>query len=127
MQSDFYVLLAACWYVTDDRKIQLASWDIGVRSWDVFIGQPSVQGAEVAPPEITAILAEAMKNESLNAEAHWVRVFYRRGDDGSVDVETLLDNLPWPAGDRAMLSLAWPVAEQGYRVRVFAVLDIRDY
>ena len=33
-----YVLLAACWYVTDDRRIQLQSWDLGVRNWDVFVG-----------------------------------------------------------------------------------------
>ncbi|MFC5742845.1 DUF6348 family protein [Dyella tabacisoli] len=127
VQSDFYVLLAACWYVTDDRKMRLASWDIGVRSWDVFIGPASVQGADIAAPEMAGVLADAMKNESLTAEAHWVRIFYRRGDDGAVDVETLLDNAPWPAGDRAMLSLTWPVAEQAYRVRAFVVLDIRDY
>jgi hypothetical protein len=124
----FHVLLAACWYVTDDRRMQLESWDFGIRTWDVFVGPwlSSSEGVE-PPPGLISQLRAALQNESLNPELHWVRLFYRRGDDGAVTAEALLDNAPWPAGDRLLTALPWPEAGQGYSVRGFVALDIRDY
>lgn len=126
-RSVFHVLLAACWYVTDDRRMQLESWDIGVRTWDVFIGPlaSSRDGVE-APAELVPGLRSALQNESLSPELHWVRLFYRRSDDGQVSTEVQLDNEVWPAGDRLLTSLAWPEST-GYRARSFVALDIRDY
>ena len=127
-RSVFHVVLAACWYVTDERTMQLQSWDLGVRTWDVFIG-PLVSTHEdaQAPTELLPALRDALQGESLSAELHWVRLFYRRGDDGQVSAEALLDNAPWPAGDRLLSSLVWPAADTGYSVRGFIALDIRDY
>ena len=121
------MLLAACWYVTDDRRMQLQSWDIGVRTWDVFIGPlvSSRDGIE-APAELVPALRSALQNESLSPELHWVRLFYRRSDDGQVSTEAQLDNEAWPAGDRLLTSLAWPDGAC-YRARCFVALDIRDY
>jgi len=50
--SVFHPLLAACWYVTDERRMRIAAWDIGVRTWDVFIGPFTVRGNDdlVVPP-----------------------------------------------------------------------------
>lgn len=126
-RSVFHVLLAACWYVTDDRRMQLESWDIGVRTWDVFIGPlvSSRDGVE-APAELVPGLRSALQNESLSPELHWVRLFYRRSDDGQVSTEVQLDNEVWPAGDRLLTSLAWPEGA-GYRAHGFVALDIRDY
>lgn len=126
--SVFHVVLAACWYVTDDRRMQLQSWDIGVRTWDVFIGPlvSSRDGVELSD-EFVPALRVALQNESLNPELHWVRLFYRRSDDGRVDAEALLDNELWPGGDRLLAALAWPVTDAGYSVRGFIALDIRDY
>ena len=123
-----YVLLAACWYVTDDRRIQLQSWELGMRSWDVFVGPLAFSRADVAAPEgLLAGLHDALRNESLSGELHWIRLFYRRADDGSVATEALLDNQPWPGGDRLLGQLTWPSTEQGYSARCFMALDIRDY
>jgi Family of unknown function (DUF6348) len=126
-RSVFHVVLAACWYVTDDRRMQLQSWDIGVRTWDVFIG-PMVSSRDdvEAPAELVSGLRSALQNESLSPELHWVRLFYRRSDDGQVSTEAQLDNEAWPAGDRVLASLAWPDGA-GYRARCFVALDIRDY
>jgi hypothetical protein len=126
-RSVFHVVLAACWYVTDDRRMQLQSWDIGVRTWDVFIG-PLVSSRDdvEAPAELVSDLRSALQNESLSPELHWVRLFYRRADDGQISTEALLDNEAWPAGDRVLTSLAWPDGA-GYRARCFVALDIRDY
>ncbi|WP_266183374.1 DUF6348 family protein [Dyella humicola] len=127
-RSVFHVVLAACWYVTDDRRMQLQSWDIGVRTWDAFIGPlvSSRDGVE-APSELVPALHSALQNESLSPELHWVRLFHRRAEDGQVSAEALLDNEPWPAGDRLLASLAWPAAGAGYSVRGFVALDVRDY
>lgn len=123
-----YVLLAACWYVTDDRRIQLQSWDLGLRSWDVFVGPLTFSRDDVAAPEgLLPGLQDALRNESLSGELHWVRLFHRRADDGSVVTEALLDNQPWPGGDRLLGQLAWPSTEKGYSARCFVALDIRDY
>jgi Family of unknown function (DUF6348) len=123
-----YVLLAACWYVTDDRRIQLQSWDLGIRSWDVFVGPLTFSRDDVAAPDgLLSGLQDALRNESLSGELHWIRLFHRRADDGSVVNEALLDNQPWPGGDRLLGQLAWPSTEKGYSARCFVALDIRDY
>ena len=123
-----YVLLAACWYVTDDRRIQLQSWELGVRTWDVFVGPLMFSRDDVAAPEgLLSGLQDALRNESLSGELHWIRLFHRRADDGSVVTEALLDNQPWPGGDRLLGQLAWPSTDKGYSARCFIALDIRDY
>jgi hypothetical protein len=123
-----HVLLAACWYVTDDRRIQLQSWELGIRTWDVFVGPLAFSRDDVAAPEgLLPGLHDALRNESLSGELHWIRLFHRRADDGLVVAEALLDNQPWPAGDRLLSGLAWPSTEQGYSARCFIALDIRDY
>jgi hypothetical protein len=127
-RSDLPVLLAACWYATDDRKLDLAQWEIGLRQWDAFIGHVTVEGADIdAPPGAVPALADALKNEPLAPHLHWIRLFLRREADGSLASEVLLDNEPWPAGDRALASLAWPAHAQAYGIRALIVLDVRDY
>jgi hypothetical protein len=123
-----YVLLAACWYVTDDRRIQLQSWELGARSWDIFVGPLTFSRDNVAAPEgLLPALQDALRNESLNSQLHWIRLFHRRADDGSVVAEALLDNEPWPGGDRLLGRLQWPSTDEGYSARCFIALDIRDY
>ena len=68
-QNTFHLLLAACWYETDDRLMQITAWDIGVRTWDVFIGPfsvrgPSVEGLEM-PPAAMAAIQTVLTRESL--------------------------------------------------------------
>ncbi|HEV2538383.1 MAG TPA: DUF6348 family protein [Frateuria sp.] len=126
--GDLAVLLAACWYVTDDRKLDLAQWELGLRSWDAFIGRLQVDGAEAAGlPDVRGAIVEALKRESLVPRMHWVRLFLRRAAEGTLAVETLLDNEPWPGGDRALAALPWPAGMQDYSVRSLLVLDLRDY
>jgi hypothetical protein len=126
--SDLPVLLAACWYVTDDRTLDLAGWEIGVRSWDAFLGRFVVEGAAIeVPADAAAVIAKALQNETLAAQPHWLRLLLRRAADGELAVECLLDNEPWPAGDRALDSIAWPANAQPYSVRAFWMLDLRDY
>ena len=56
-QNVFHLLLAACWYVTDDRKMRITAWDIGVRTWDVFIGPFTLRGVD---EDAVVIPAEAL-------------------------------------------------------------------
>ena len=127
-KNTLHVLLAACWYVTDDRRVQLQSWELGARTWDVFAGPLTFSRSDLVAPEgWLQALQDVLRHESLSGQLHWIRLFYRRGDDGSVAAEALLDNESWTAGDRLLTQLPWPSAEYGYSARCFVALDIRDY
>lgn len=126
--TDLHVLLAACWYVTDDRKLDVATWQIGARTWDAFLGHFVMESADIeVPAAAAATVAQALRDETLAAQPHWLRLLLRRTADGAVAVECLLDNQPWPAGDRALASAEWPISAPAYGVRAFWMLDVRDY
>lgn len=122
------VLLASCWYVTDDRRIDLQSLDLGLRTWDVFAGHPQLSPEGVAAPEgWWTALADALRQESLSAELHWLQIFQRRDAAGQLTREVLLDNEPWSRGEQALAALDWPAAGTVASFRSFVALDIRDY
>ncbi|MFC5437105.1 DUF6348 family protein [Rhodanobacter umsongensis] len=123
----FHPLLAACWYVTDDRRMRIAAWDIGLRTWDVFIGPFTVRGdGDLAvPAEVMDAIEAAVKRESLTPELHWLRLTHRHSPDDS-RCEALLDNEPWTAGTLALDAVAWP-GGVGYSASCFMLLDVRDY
>jgi hypothetical protein len=127
----FHPLLAACWYVTDDRRMRIAAWDIGVRSWDVFMGPFSLRGVDITDiemlDEVTVAIETAVKRESLTPELHWLRLAHRHAPDGAGQSEALLDNEPWAVGTQALDALGWPDGERAYTARCFIMLDVRDY
>ncbi|GAB2555543.1 DUF6348 family protein [Rhodanobacter koreensis] len=127
-QNAFHLLLAACWYVTDDRKMQIAAWDIGVRTWDVFIGPFSVRGVADAsmPAEALVSIEAALKREALTPELHWLRLVHSHAEQGDSRSEVLLDNELWTAGTLALTAVAWPRGGD-YSARCFMLLDVRDY
>lgn len=125
VEQGLHPLLAACWYVTDDRQMRIENWDIGIRSWDVFHGRTGLRGQLEVPEAARQALAQAIQRQSLTPELHWVRVFYVRGEDGGVNAEASLDNAPWPEGTSALTSVAWP-AHSG-AARWLTLLDVRDY
>lgn len=127
-QNTFHLVLAACWYVTDDRLMQITAWDIGARIWDVFIGPFTVRGADavVIPPEAMASIETALKRESLIPELHWVRVIHRHDSRGDTRTDVLLDNEPWSAGLQALNAIEWPDTRD-YTASAFLLLDVRDY
>jgi hypothetical protein len=130
-QNVFHVLLAACWYVTDDRKLQISAWDTGVRTWDVFAGPFGVRGAgdvaAIVPADTMTLVEAALKRVVLTPELHWLRLVHRHGDDGGACSEASLDNEPWAAGTLALDAAAWPSTGSGYSARCFVMLDVRDY
>ena len=129
-QTAFHPLLAACWYVTDDRKMTIAAWEFGVRTWDVFIGPFALHGADITDMEVLeqvpAAIEAALQREALTPELHSLRLVYRRAADGEARCEVLLDNEPWAAGTLALTALAWP-QNGDYSAHGFVVLDVRDY
>lgn len=127
-QNAFHLLLAACWYVTDDRKMQITAWDIGVRTWDVFIGPFSVRGAGDASMPVEALISieAALKREALTPELHWLRLVHSHAEQGDSRSEVLLDNELWTAGTLALTAVAWPRGGD-YSARCFMLLDVRDY
>ena len=130
-ESAFHLLLAACWYVTDDRRMRIAAWELGVRTWDVFIGPFTMRGADggeaAIPAEVTTVIEAALKREALSPELHWLRLVHLHAAGGDKRCEALLDNEPWTAGTLALDSIAWPAAAHDYSARCFIMLDVRDY
>lgn len=126
----FHVLLAACWYVTDERRMQIAAWEIGVRTWDVFIGPFALHGVDATDmdmlDQVPAVIGEALKREALTPELHWLRLVYRHAAEGGPRCEALLDNEPWTAGTLALAGVAWPQGGD-YSARCSVLLDVRDY
>ena len=130
-QTAFHLLLAACWYVTDDRKMRITAWDIGVRTWDVFIGPFVLRGASQSTPTMPAdaliAIEAALKREALTPQLHWLSLAHRHVADGSARCEALLDNEPWTIGTLALDSVPWPHSTDGYTARCLLLLDVRDY
>jgi hypothetical protein len=130
-QTAFHLLLAACWYVTDDRKMRITAWDIGVRTWDVFIGPFVVRGANESTPAMPAdaliAIEAALKREALTPQLHWLSLAHRQAADGSGRCEALLDNEPWTTGTLALDSVPWSRSTDEYTARCFMLLDVRDY
>lgn len=124
-EQALHPLLAACWYVTDDRQLRIESWDIGIRTWDVFHGRTGLRGQLDVPEAARQALADTIRRQSLTPELHWVRVFYVRSDDGDVNAEASLDNAPWAEGTAALTSVAWP--DHPGSARWLTLLDVRDY
>jgi len=120
-------LLAACWYVTDERKVAIEAWDIGVRTWDVFNGATGIRGTIDVPQEIRTALTDVVRRQPLTPELHWVRVFYTRSEDGAVHAEARFDNEPWAEGTAVLTSRPWPLAGQAGGARWLTLLDVRDY
>ncbi|KGI77479.1 DUF6348 family protein [Oleiagrimonas soli] len=124
------VLLAACWYVTDDRTLDLARWELGVRGWDVFLGRWMLRG-ELAPADVPADVASAietaMQCESLSPGLHVLRLFHACDDVALSRSEVLLDNAPWSAGTQALAACHWPTKARAYRAHRVVVLDVCDY
>lgn len=128
-RNTFHLLLAACWYVTDDRRMRITALEIGVRTWDVFIGPFNIRGASesvaVMPAEAIEVIEATLKRESLTPELHWLRLTHRHAPDDS-RCEALLDNETWTAGTLALDSVAWPDGAS-YSASCFVMLDVRDY
>lgn len=124
----FHPLLAACWYVTDDRRMRIAAWELGVRTWDVFIGPFSARGADAAsmPQEALVSIEAVLRREALSPELHWLRLVHSHAEDGNSRCEALLDNELWTAGTLGLASVAWPQGSD-YSARCFLLLDVRDY
>jgi hypothetical protein len=127
-QNVFHLLLAACWYVTDDRRMQISAWEIGVRTWDVFIGPFNVRGADDVnvPNEALLAIEAALKREVLSPTLHWLRLVHSHAEQGDSRSEVLLDNELWTVGTLALSAIAWP-QHGDYSARCFMVLDVRDY
>ncbi len=123
------VLLAACWYVTDERQLELMQWETGLHTWDVFAGSWMLRGAndDVIPVSSAAVIAEALQRETLTPALHALRLFHALPADGDARTEVLLDNAPWPAGTRALAECGWPTDAGAYSAHRVVVLDVRDY
>lgn len=127
----FHVLLAACWYVTDERNVRIETWSIGMQVWDAFIGPFTLRGDEddalVIPASAMAVIQEAFQRETLTAQLHWARLVHGFCVDGRTRSEALLDNEPWPSATAALAGVAWPAHDRDYTARCCVMLDIRDY
>ena len=131
-QSVLPALLAACWYVTDSRKLQIVEWKLGVHVWDVFIGQFALRGVDITDLElldqVPAALELALRDAVPLPGLHWLRLVHQHVVGGESRTEVSFDNEPWVAGTTALqAAVVWPSTGGDYVARCFMLLDVRDY
>ena len=111
---------APCQHVTS------VQWNIGGRAWNVTLSNLSYRGAvptdEAAVERCLETFERGLQRANLSPQAHWVRLFYVRTDEGVMTCEVLFDNEPWPAVQNGVAGFPWPATETFYSLRRFLVL-----
>ncbi|URL58642.1 hypothetical protein IM816_00415 [Luteibacter flocculans] len=129
-RNDFHVVLAACWHTVNAEKVAVRELAVGMHRFTVYVGDFTLRGDEGAPMDIPedalSALDAAITTAPLSEDVHWIRVFYGNVGDGRTQVEVLLDNEPWTAGLKAIVSADWPQHERYYSLRNLIALVPAD-
>jgi hypothetical protein len=105
-----------------EEQVEWETWHMGAREWKVCIGPLIIQPGDAAEVDFGELLDElkAALLPTLNHRTHWLRTFFHRNGKEYFGSEALLDNEPWPEGQRIVESWNWP--EGDYRARHFMIL-----
>ena len=129
-RNDFHVVLAACWHTVNAEKVAERELMVGLHRFTVYVGDFTLRGDEGTPMDVPedalSALDAAITTAPLSEDVHWIRVFYGNVGDGRTQVEVLLDNEPWTAGLKAIVSADWPQHERYYSLRNFIALVPAD-
>jgi len=125
MQNSLHVLLAGFWQITDPDQVAITNWEISGRTYTAYSGYlvtRATDGVDVEIPQATLdVIDQAILNEKLTSDTHWVRTFFANVN-GQFTFESLLDNEPWDNGEAAVRSLPWKACDGYYSARQFILL-----
>ena len=123
--NSFHVLLAAFWKKHDSEQVEIENWLINGINYKAYIGNlgtRATKGVDASIPEnLFESLEKAIKNEALESEVSWFRVFFGSISD-DFTFEALKENEVWENGVSMLASQAWEKPEGYYSVRNFIVL-----
>ncbi|AJQ97799.1 hypothetical Protein YC6258_05771 [Gynuella sunshinyii YC6258] len=78
--NSFHVLLASLWGQTDPDQVLIEHWHIDGKEYTAFIGNIGTRGSietnATIPDGFFPVIAQVIKNESLNTNPSWFRCFF---------------------------------------------------
>ena len=123
--NSFHVLLSAFWNKHDSEQVEVENWLINGTNYKAYIGNlgtRATKGVEASIPEnLVESLEKAIKNEALESEVSWFRVFFG-SVSGKFTFEALKENEVWEKGISMLSAQLWEKPEGYYSVRNFIVL-----
>jgi hypothetical protein len=125
-RSSLHVLLAA--FIADrrdDGQVEWETWDHDGIAWNVCMGplfNISFSEEPLRDLEVGGLLDQIRDAllPGITRECHWLRFYYMKRGDERIGSECLLDNEPWPDGQKIVDQSNWPDGD--YSVRHFLVL-----
>ncbi len=124
--NSFHVILAA-FFMPEDEQVTREEWIIGGQRKLVTIGSIGMRGELLVQGEQAAAwfrqFKERLQAKRLEPRTYWVRLYYGQMQREAIACEVLLDNEPWEEMRSEMASIAWPVGEAFYSIRVFLVIQ----
>ena len=123
--NSFHVLLAAFWKKHDSEQVEIENWLINGINYKAYIGNlgtRATKGVEASiPKNLFESLEKSIKNEALESEISWFRVFFG-SVSGEFTFEALKENEVWENGISMLHAQPWEKPEGYYSVRNFIVL-----
>jgi hypothetical protein len=125
ISSSLHVLLAGLWGVEEEDQVAVEQWQIGGRSYTVYLGNYAIrsfQAQEIEPPDqLFDLVEQFIKAEQPPSDISWYR-FYMANLRTGHSYEVLRNNEPWEALTNQMSSVDWPERDHFYSFRLFMLL-----
>ena len=120
--NSLHVFLSAFWKIDDVEQVGIEEWEIQGKLWKAYIGNFGCKGEYDIPEDLFSTIEEQIKNEDLEGDIHWFRIYYANTLSGDNLIETLKDNEEWPElGDKLKL-ISWKPSDKFYSLRNFIML-----
>ncbi len=120
--NSFHVLLSAFWEVEQNEEIGIEEWEIQGKLWNVYIGNFGCKGDFNIPEELFSIVEEQIKEEKLEENTYWFRLYYANINVEDRMIETLKNNEEWTALGDKIKQVQWPKSDTFYSLRNFIIL-----
>ena len=130
LASSYHVLLAALWGVLDADQVDVSTWMIGDKEYQVYSGgfctRASAELNMDIPGNYFNLLEDAIRNSEPTLDFHWYRTYICNLSETQRVYEALADNKAWKAGVDMLKKTAWVDSPEFYSVRNFVILGRKD-
>ncbi len=120
--NSFHVFLSAFWQVAEEEEVGIEEWEIQGELWNAYIGNFGCKGDFNIPENLFSLIEEQIKEEKLEEDLYWFRLFYAHISPEEQMIETLKNNEEWPALGDKIKQVQWPSSDKFYSLRNFIIL-----
>jgi hypothetical protein len=124
--NTLHVLVRAFLASGDDDQVSVERWTVGGSPRTAVVGPATGRSMAGRAPELPGDRFERVeariRASALAGGPHWIRIYFAQSNRTPSQFEALLDNEPWPEMVSTLRSVAWPLVEDFYSVRLFLVL-----